>query len=178
MNLSLFIHGGESANQLRNYYSLKKNYEIRNCFGYIIKQIREFLINCVEFFCNTKNRPQIDWVSRRQTGSKHDARENKLTGETRECSLPVCKHIKPSALRFTAMQYTQHSQLTYASERSEGLLSPDFSATLLLRNVFGTFITQTLSYNSQVITSLSHFHSYFIHIKHPLVLLYFPFLRL
>jgi hypothetical protein len=59
------------------------------------------------------------------------------------------------------MHYTQHSQLTYASERSEGLLSPDFSATLLLRNVFATVTTQTLSYNSQVITLFYHT---FIHI--------------
>jgi hypothetical protein len=85
----------------------------------------------VEFFCNIKKRPEIKWVSHSQTASKCDAWENKLTEETRECSLPVCKHIKPSALRFTAItQYTQHSQLTGASESSEGLLSPDFSATL------------------------------------------------
>jgi hypothetical protein len=70
------------------------DYEACNYFNYRTEEIKEFLINCVEFFCYTKNRPEIKWVSHSQTASKCDARENKLTEETRECSLSACKHIK------------------------------------------------------------------------------------
>jgi hypothetical protein len=59
MNVRVFTYGGESTNHLSDCYLLTNDYEACIYFSYRTEEIKEFLINCVEFFCNTKNRPEI-----------------------------------------------------------------------------------------------------------------------